>query len=498
MSSAVLARMSGREGDARAAVVHQGTIVPYSAIVDGARRCGSGLLGGRSSLCGARVALLAEPGALFVQAFYGILYAGGCAVVLSPLHPAPEMRWMCSDAEVECVIATAAMTATASAVCDRVRGAESLLQCAPGPLPSPLAVDPALQLYTSGTTGKPKGAVLTHDNLSMQQEVLGEAWEMCESDMLLHALPLHHMHGLCIALLTALGAGASVRMLPRFDANAVWDSMGSSTVWMAVPTMYAKLMAAFDAADPETRRMWGAGARGLRLATSGSAALPVSLGLRWNEVAGAYPVERFGMSEIGVGASNPVHGERKPGTVGLPLRTVELKVVDDELWIAGPSVFAEYHKRPEATAAAFVVEGGKRWFRSGDTVALDADGYVRILGRTSVDILKSGGYKLSALEIEEALRGHPAVAEVAVIGIADETWGERVVACVVAHAGREQECGEEPLRAFAMQHLAPYKAPRTVVLMDQLPRNAMGKVMKPALQKLVRELSTSRSVEPRS
>jgi malonyl-CoA/methylmalonyl-CoA synthetase len=213
--------------------------------------------------------------------------------------------------------------------------------------------------------------------------------------------------------------------------------------------------------------------------------LPVSLGERWRALTGAYPVERFGMTEIGVGATNPLEGERRPGTVGRALRSVDMRVVDGELWIAGPSVFSEYWRKPEATLSAFVQDGGKRWFRTGDTVTLEHDGYVRILGRTSVDILKSGGYKLSALEIEEALRECPAVAEVAVVGLADEIWGQRVVACVVPRAGRDEECEEEHLRAFLEGRLAPYKVPRKIVLMDALPRNAMGKVLKSELiQKL--------------
>jgi malonyl-CoA/methylmalonyl-CoA synthetase len=164
---------------------------------------------------------------------------------------------------------------------------------------------------------------------------------------------------------------------------------------------------------------------------------------------------------------------------------VKTRIVDDELWIAGPSVFSRYHAREAATREAFVIEGAERWFKTGDTVSRDADGYLRILGRTSVDILKSGGYKLSALEIEEALREHPAVADVAVVGVPDSTWGDRVVACVVAKAGREGECGEDALRGFAKERLAPYKVPRRVVVMRELPRNAMGKVLKP---QLVREL----------
>jgi malonyl-CoA/methylmalonyl-CoA synthetase len=190
------------------------------------------------------------------------------------------------------------------------------------------------------------------------------------------------------------------------------------------------------------------------------------------------------MTEIGVGTTNPLEpAGRRPGTVGRPLPTVQTRVVDDELWIAGPSVFTGYHGKPEATRDAFVHEGGTRWFKTGDTVSRDDDGYVRILGRTSVDILKSGGYKLSALEIEEALREHAAIAEVAVVGLPDADWGDRVVACVVPREGREAECAEDRVRAFARERLAPYKVPKQVVSMRELPRNAVGKVVKPELLK---------------
>jgi malonyl-CoA/methylmalonyl-CoA synthetase len=191
-----------------------------------------------------------------------------------------------------------------------------------------------------------------------------------------------------------------------------------------------------------------------------------------------------------VGLTTPLAPRvRRPGSVGLPLRTVKTRVVGDdgadadrgELWVAGPSVFGGYHRRPEETRAAFEEQGGERWFRTGDTVERQPGGYVRVLGRTSVDILKSGGYKLSALEIEEAMREHPAVAQVAVVGVPDPTWGDRVVACVVARAGREGECGEASLRAFLKERLAAYKVPKEVVLMTELPVNALGKVKKPDL-----------------
>jgi malonyl-CoA/methylmalonyl-CoA synthetase len=443
------------------------------------------LLEGRRSLEGERVALLVSPGAAFVACFFGVLRAGGVVVVLSPLHPPPETRYFCDDAGVRTVIVSADHAGRAGVLAPErsVVLAETLvIHLRRAIAAAPRDEDPALQLYTSGTTGKPKGAVITHANLATQQRLLQAAWGWRQDDVLLHVLPLHHMHGLAISLLSAIGAGATTRFLPAFDAAKTWDAMEHATVFMAVPTIHAKLFGALDAAEAATRTRWTDHARRLRLVTSGSAALPVTVGDRWRALGQAYPLERFGMTEIGVGTSNPLEpGARRPGTVGLPLPTVETLVVEDELWIAGPSVFAGYHGKPEATRESFVVRDGVRWFKTGDTVARDDDGYVRILGRTSVDILKSGGYKLSALEIEEVLREHPAVAEVAVVGVPDATWGDRVVACVVPRPGRDDECGGDALRDFAREKLAPYKVPRQVVLLAELPRNAVGKVVKPEL-----------------
>jgi malonyl-CoA/methylmalonyl-CoA synthetase len=318
----------------------------------------------------------------------------------------------------------------------------------------------------------------------------------------LHVLPLHHIHGLGIALLPALGVGASVRFVDfsarSFDAAAVWDAMPGCTVLMAVPSMHSRLMTALDACDAPVHARRIECGRALRLVTSGSAALPVSLGERWRMVSGAYPLERYGMTELGVALTNGLDAEqRRPGTVGLPPPTVQTRIVDDhgkeaesgELWVAGPSVFAGYHGREAATKEAFVVEGDARWFRTGDTVAREPDGYYRILGRTSVDILKSGGYKLSAPEIEEAVREHPAVADVAVVGLPDAEWGDRAVACVIAREGLESDCTESALRTFLKTRVAPYKVPRQVVVLRELPRNSLGKVLK---QELVRMLGGGR------
>jgi malonyl-CoA/methylmalonyl-CoA synthetase len=508
--------------ETRTAVVDATGTHDFAKVVAASISAASSLLAGdgsspRSSLGGERVAILVAPGARFVEAFFGVLLAGGCVVVLSPLHPAPETRYFCEDAEVRTILVSKehAELAAPLAATWNVRALESLTLASEhigAVTAAALAAGgdaPALQLYTSGTTGKPKGAVITHANLAVQQELVGAAWGFSKTDTLLHALPLHHMHGLAIALLTALGAGSTTR-LTTFDAPAIWDAMKDATVFMGVPAMYHRLFVAFDAADEATRARWSSNARSLRLATSGSAALPVTLAERWRAINGRIPLERFGMTEIGVGITNRLDGDRFPGCVGFPLPSVETRIIGDdgqvaelgELWIRGPSVFAGYHRREEETQQAFVADpdGGAAWFKTGDTVTREAtlDGApFKILGRTSVDILKSGGYKLSALEIEEVLREHPAVGEVAVIGIPDEAWGERVVACVVRNA-TDVPCNEALLRAFARERLATYKVPKDVLFLADLPKNALGKVVKPELAARVRAAAsdTPGSVTP--
>jgi malonyl-CoA/methylmalonyl-CoA synthetase len=493
--SDLVARFLSREGDARSSIVDARGEHSHAEVIRGARAVAASLLSGRASLEGARVAVLIEPGARFVSALLGVLLAGGCGVVLSPLHPLPETTYFCEDAGVVALLVSQEHGTTGDALREKIDVHDVDEVLAGSPADGLPAIDPgsdALQLYTSGTTGKPKGAVLTHENLSVQQRLVGEAWGFTARDVLLHSLPLHHMHGLAIALLTALGAGATVRMT-TFDARAIWEGMAKATVFMGVPAMYHRLFVAFDAADEDSRARWTLNAAALRLATSGSAALPVTLAERWRKLTGSIPLERFGMTEIGVGISNLLAGPRHAGSVGLPLPTVETRIVGEdgtdvkdgesgELLIRGPSVFARHHARSKETAAAFT--GG--WFRTGDTVVRDRslpDAPFRILGRTSVDILKSGGYKLSALEIEEVLREHPDVSEVAVVGIPDEAWGERVVAAIVARP--QKRCDEATLRAFAKARLAAYKVPKQFVFIEELPKNALGKVIKPALAALV-------------
>jgi malonyl-CoA/methylmalonyl-CoA synthetase len=291
--------------------------------------------------------------------------------------------------------------------------------------------------------------------------------------------------------LCALWAGAVCEAPGGFDPTYVWERFASGrlTLFMAVPTVYTRLIAAWEAADGKTRARWSSGASQLRLMVSGSAALPVSVLDRWHEIAGHVLLERYGMTEIGMGLSNTLE-RRVRGHVGVPLPGVEVRVVDErgvdvaddaagELLVRGEQLFVEYWGRPGDTEAAFT-DG---WFRTGDVAARGADGY-RILGRASVDIIKSGGEKISALEVEEVYRTHPSIGDCAVVGIPDDEWGEQVCAAVVPAPGCSPSVDE--LRGWGKERLAVAKVPKRFVVVDDLPRNAMGKVVKPEVSALLR------------
>ena len=467
------------------------------------------------------VVYLVPPGTAHVAVQWGIWRAGGIAVPLATMHPPPELEYVLEDTGAEIAIGAGALDPELDArlrPLAEARGlrcwtAGELVGAVPDPLPETLLpdVDPtraALMVYTSGTTGRPKGAVTTHRNLEAQITALVDAWGWTAEDRILHVLPLHHVHGLVNVLACALWSGAVCEFLsapgfPTFDAEEVWRRFGREedplSLFMAVPTIYGRLLAAWEGAPAEQRVAWSAGAARLRLMVSGSAALPVSRMERWQEVTGHRLLERYGMTEIGMALSNPLQGERRAGTVGFPLPGVEIRRVDEtgqalavgeqampgELEVRGPAVFREYWRRPEATREAF----HDGWFRTGDVAVVEEGGYYRLLGRQSVDILKTGGYKVSALEIEEVLRTHPRIQDCAVVGVPDPEWGERVVAAVVPVAldqGAEgdEELTLEALRAWAKDRLAVYKVPSRLRCLEDLPRNAMGKVTKPAVVKL--------------
>ncbi len=455
----------------------------------------------RATADGDRIVIDAPRGASWLTSFLACVLAGRVAVPLAEGAPPAEVAAVVERAGASCSLVAAGGGATLPpglAVIDAGArdhdagdpAADDLARDGAG-ADAALGSSPALFLFTSGTTGRSKAAVITHDNLSAQAEALASAWGLGPGDVLLHALPLHHTHGVVVALLATLLAGGRVRLLRRFEPRRVWEELAAATVWMAVPTMTAKLFEAFDAASEEERARWTTSARALRLATSGSAALPVGLAARWRAVSGCIPLERYGMTEIGMALSNPLDPTgRRAGSVGVPLPGVEVRLVDEagqgagagpgELWVRGRSVFAGYFGDPEETARSFSDDPAGRWFHTGDVAMLEGGAY-RLLGRASVDILKTGGEKVSALEIEEVLREHEAVGEVAVVGVPDETWGDRVVAAVVPALGCSGACTPEAIRQWAKTRLSPFKVPKQVLVLDALPRNAMGKVQKGAI-----------------
>ncbi len=467
----------------------------YAEVLAASHRVAAALLGGTNDLAEARVTFMAPPGLGYVTAQWGAWRAGGVAVPLCLTHPLPEIEYVLDDTDAAILVAhpdyAAALRPAADARGIRLVLTPDALAATPVPLP---VVEPsrrAMILYTSGTTSKPKGVVTTHANVTAMITSLVEAWDWTPDDHILHVLPLHHTHGIVNKLLCALWIGAMCEMLPGFDAEAVWHRFETSplTLFMAVPTIYNRLIRTWEEAPPETQTRWSAACRKMRLMVSGSAALPVSVLERWEAVSGHRLLERYGMTEIGMALSNPLHGERRPGFVGSPLPGVDVRLVDEagdviekdgaegEIQVRGPNVFLEYWRRPEATAAAFTDDG---WFITGD-VALVEHGCYRILGRRSVDIIKTGGYKVSALEIEEVLRTHPAVRECAVVGVDDADWGERVCAAVVAE---NTDLTLESLRTWTKKQLAPYKLPSRLRIVEDLPRNVMGKVTKPAVKRL--------------
>ena len=337
----------------------------------------------------------------------------------------------------------------------------------------------AMLIYTSGTTGRSKGCAHTVGDLRAGIEALMALWEVGPDDVVINALPLFHVHGLCVALLGALWRGARTRLVDQFSPPAIVDAVeAGGTVLMTVPTMIHRLLA-HCADHVEDAAVIGK----LRLVTCGSAALAASQLEAFRAATGLTILERYGMSETLITVSNPLHGERIAGAVGRAVPGTKLRVVDDELQVQTPGMMRGYWRRPDADAEAFVVTDGGRWFRTGDAVTIDDDGVVRIVGRLSQDILKVGGYKLSTREIEEAVASHDDVVEVAVVGLPDAEWGERVCAVVVLKAGRTLE-----LNAL-QQHvqLAEAKKPRALIVVDALPRNALGKVQKHVLKDLARE-----------
>ncbi len=481
----------------KTAIVDAAGAYSYGELLEASGRIAAALLAGRDDLGEERVGFLVAPGFPWVAVLWGIWRAGGIAVPLPLGSPPTELEYFAGDTRAAALITDDANWECLARVGDacnvRVLGYNELLSHQLVTLPDIASNRRAMILYTSGTTSRPKGVVTTHENIESQITSLVEAWEWSGDDRIVLCLPLHHVHGIINVVSCALWSGAVCEMLPRFDAVTVWEriSGGRLTLFMAVPTIYVKLIAAWDASPPEKQAILSDAAARLRLMVSGSAALPVSTLERWREITSHTLLERYGMTEIGMALSNPYRGERVPGSVGRPLPGVDVRLVSDDgedaaagmpggIEVRGDNVFVEYWGKPEATREAF----RDGWFRTGDTAVVENSVY-RILGRTNVDILKTGGHKVSALEIEETLREHPAVVECAVVGVPDDEWGERVAVALVCKGENMPDL--EQLRAWAKERMAVHKIPSRLLVLDALPRNAMGKVTKPAVRALFEE-----------
>jgi malonyl-CoA/methylmalonyl-CoA synthetase len=476
-------------------MVSGGTEYSYADLLDASARAASALLGDSDDLSEARVAFLVPASFEYAAIQWGTWRAGGTAVPLSTSATEPELEHVLTDAGVTRVVVRGDLTEGVEDLCTRLQiplmTVAGILATTPRSLPRVSAERDAMILYTSGTTSKPKGVVSTHTNIQAQIQALITAWGWRTDDRIPLFLPLHHIHGIVNVLSCALWSGAAVEAFESFDMERILDRVGASayTVFMAVPTIYVKIIQKLESSPDEEHRRWVSGFGDMRLMVSGSAALPAAIHEKWTDLTGQKLLERYGMTEIGMGLSNPLEGERRPGAVGHPLPGVEIRLVDEsggvvrgenepgEIQVRGPAVFREYWNRPDVTEASF----DEGWFRTGDMAVLE-DGYYRILGRLSVDIIKSGGYKLSALEIEDALREHPRVRECAVVGVPDDTWGEAVA--VALQTVDDQPLELDELRRWTSDHLSKYKLPKLLRVVDDFPRNAMGKVMKPAVRDL--------------
>ncbi len=495
------------------AIISDDNSYSYQDLQNASEQFARVLLDKESDLLETRVAFMVIPGFDYVRVQRGIWLAGGVAVPLCTTHPLASLEYVIDDTQASIIVVSPDFEAILGlyAAQQELRFIVLDDSCAEsvGELPEVAMSRRAMILYTSGTTNLPKGVVTTHANLEAQISTLVQAWEYSADDHILCILPLHHVHGIINVVSCTLRAGGTVEFLPHFSAQRVFDwfyhiaQQQQVGVFMAVPTIYFKLIAHFETLPATQQQALTAAMTTFRLMVSGSAALPVSVMEKWETISGHRLLERYGMTEIGMAISNPYRGERRAGHIGQALPGVTIRLVDEanndvitneagepspgepspgepspgEIQVKGANVFSEYWQKKEATEATFTEDG---WFKTGDVAVLD-DGYYKILGRSSIDIIKSGGYKISALEIEEVLRTHPQIDDCSVVGIDNEEWGELVAAALVINS---QAIDTDELTTWIREKMPAYKTPRRYKIVSELPRNAMGKVTKNDLKKL--------------
>ena len=473
----------------RVAILSEGLSYRYEDLLNSSRTLADRLLNGLADLNEQRVAFMVDPGFNYVSTLWAIWQSGGIAVPLCLTHPLPSLQYALEDTQTSTIIVSAEYRHLfeADIALNNIRLLNLNVKVSLNVETTLPYIDEnrrAMILYTSGTTNKPKGVVTTHANLNAQISTLVNAWDWSSIDHTLCVLPLHHVHGIINVICCSLWSGAVCEFLPSFSAKAVFDAFleGKINVFMAVPTIYFKLIAYWESLSAMDRAELTVGMSKFRLMVCGSAALPVSIMEKWQRISGQTLLERYGMTEIGMAISNPYNGERRAGFVGRALPGVSVRLVDEhhqdtadlesgEIIIKGANVFKEYWNNLKATRNSFTDDG---WFKTGD-IAVAEDGYYRILGRNSVDIIKSGGYKISALEIEEALRDYEMIIDCAVLGIPDEEWGELIVAAIITS---QADIDLGALNLWLRNKIAPYKTPRKYLLVYELPKNAMGKVVK--------------------
>jgi malonyl-CoA/methylmalonyl-CoA synthetase len=474
----------------REAILSNGNVYSYADLLHRSAQIASKLLNGATDLEGNRIAFIVDPSFEYVAIQWGIWRAGGVAVPLCTKHPLASLEYVIDDTQAQALIYSKNYASLIEPLLTKTKGIDqATIQNSQGVFPEIDLQSNAMILYTSGTTGKPKGVVTTHQNIQAQIIMLVDAWGWSSEDKILNVLPLHHVHGIINVVSCALWSGASCRFQPKFDEAEIFSvfQSGSINLFMAVPTIYYKLINYWKAQPQQAQEKISKALNQFRLMVSGSAALPISTLEEWRTISGQTLLERYGMTEMGMAISNPYKGERVPGSIGFPLKGMQVRLVNEEgalvesgapgeIQVQGPNVFKEYWEKPEATKDAFV----KGWFKTGD-IAIQSEGRYRILGRNSVDIIKSGGHKISALEIEEIIRKNPIIKDCGVVGIPDQEWGEIVVAGLVLDQGIKSL--PETFEPWLKELLPNFQWPRRYLLLDDLPRNVMGKVTKKELQK---------------
>ncbi|MFQ6392050.1 acyl-CoA synthetase [Nocardia sp. KC 131] len=458
--------------------VAAGEDIPDAVTIDGVTLSRSDLLGAATSVAervarAERVAVLARPTVTTVLAVIGCLIAGVTVVPVPPDSGTAELEHILGDSGAQAWLGEAPAQTHLPVVPVRVHARSWHTYSEPEPAAT------AFVLYTSGTTGPPKGVVLSRGAIAAGLDAVADAWSWTADDVLVHGLPLFHVHGLILGMLGPLRVGSPVIHTGKPTPQAYAEARG--TLYFGVPTVWSRI-----AEDPDAAKQLASA----RLLVSGSAPLPVPVFERLRELTGHAPVERYGMSETMITLSTRADGERRPGWVGVPVAGVRTRIRDEAgaavahdgesiggLQVHGPMVFDGYLDRPEATAECWTEDG---WFKTGDVAAIAADGFHRIVGRESVDLIKSGGYRIGAGEVETALLGHPDVAEVAVVGLPDADLGQRIVAYVVLGSAATDSI-EKALIEHVAEQLSVHKRPREVRVVSALPRNAMGKVQKKLL-----------------